>query len=161
MPFPTHARISRSSIEFIMSAAARWTSPTLGCSTGPSQPSTAVAGPRALKNRSVRVDKWIMAPGTVTSMHTHSRPYLIVSIAPMQSKRTAPYGPSRSEQVKTGDFLRDECSGQPLAGQARCRARPNGRIPAGVAAQVRRRPFPYGLQPAVLIPRVAGSGASL
>jgi hypothetical protein len=37
-------------------------------------------------------------------MHTHTRPYLIVAVTPMQLKMTAPDGQSRAEQVKTGEF---------------------------------------------------------
>jgi len=68
------------------------------------QPSTAVAGPVALENPSVRVYKWAIAPAASTAMHTHTRPYLIVAVTPMQLKMTAPDGQSRAEQVKAGDF---------------------------------------------------------
>jgi len=70
----------------------------------PTQPSTAVAGPVALENPSVRVYKWAIAPAASTAMHTHTRPYLIVAVTPMQLKMTAPDGQSRAEQVKAGDF---------------------------------------------------------
>ena len=70
----------------------------------PDHPSAEVAGPVAIENPSVRVYKWSMAPGTATAMHTHTRPYLIVSVTPMQLKMTAPDGQSRTEQVKAGDF---------------------------------------------------------
>ena len=70
----------------------------------PEHPSTSVAGPVAVENPSVRVYKWDIAPGTATPMHTHTRPYLIVAVTPMQLKMTAPDGQSRSEQVKIGDF---------------------------------------------------------
>ena len=70
----------------------------------PAQPSTSVAGPVAIENPSVRVYKWVIAPGTVTAMHTHTRPYLIVAVTPMQLMMTAPDGQSRVETVKAGDF---------------------------------------------------------
>jgi quercetin dioxygenase-like cupin family protein len=70
----------------------------------PTQPSASVAGPVALENPSVRVYKWVIAPGAVTAMHTHTRPYLIVAATPIQLKMTAPDGQFRAEQVKAGDF---------------------------------------------------------
>jgi quercetin dioxygenase-like cupin family protein len=70
----------------------------------PEHPSTSVAGPIAIENPSVRVYKWEIAPAKSTAMHTHTRPYLIVAVTPMQLKMTAPDGQSRSEAVKAGDF---------------------------------------------------------
>ena len=70
----------------------------------PAQASTSVAGPVALENPSVRVYKWVIASGTATTMHTHTRPYLIVAATPMQLKMRAPDGKSLTEQVKAGDF---------------------------------------------------------
>jgi quercetin dioxygenase-like cupin family protein len=70
----------------------------------PEHPSIAVAGPVAIENPSVRVYKWQIAPATSTAMHTHTRPYLIVAVTPMQLKMTSPDGQSRSEAVKAGDF---------------------------------------------------------
>ena len=70
----------------------------------PATPSPSVAGPVALENPSVRVYKWVIAPGAATAMHTHTRPYLIVAVTPMQLKMTAPDGQFRAEQVKTADF---------------------------------------------------------
>ena len=70
----------------------------------PANPSSAIAGPVAIENPSVRVYKWPVAAGTATAMHTHTRPYLIVAATPMQLKMTAPDGQSRTEQVKAGDF---------------------------------------------------------
>lgn len=69
----------------------------------PLQPSTSVAGPVAIENPSTRVYKWVIAPGTATPMHSHTRPYLIVAVTPMQLKMTAPDGQFRAEQVKAGD----------------------------------------------------------
>ena len=70
----------------------------------PTQASTSVAGPVAVENPSVRVYKWTIAPGASTAMHTHTRPYLIVALSPIQLKMTAPDGQSRTEQVKAGNF---------------------------------------------------------
>src|SRR5215469_8915810 len=70
----------------------------------PATPSSNVAGPVAIENPSARVYKWVIAPGTATAMHTHTRPYLIVVATPMQLKMTAPGGQFRAEQVKAGDF---------------------------------------------------------
>ena len=70
----------------------------------PEHPSASAAAPVAAENSSVRVYRWIIAPGTTTAMHTHTRPYLIVAVSPMQLKMTAPDGQSRTEQLKAGDF---------------------------------------------------------
>jgi quercetin dioxygenase-like cupin family protein len=70
----------------------------------PATPTTSTAGPVAVENPTVRVYKWVIAPGTATAMHTHTRPYLIVAATPMQLKMIAPDGQSRAEQVKAGDF---------------------------------------------------------
>ena len=70
----------------------------------PTSPSAAVAGPVAVENPSVRVYKWDIAAGKATPMHSHTRPYLIVAVAPMQPKMTAPDGQAREETVKAGDF---------------------------------------------------------
>ena len=70
----------------------------------PEHPSTSAAAPIAAENPSVRVYRWVITPGTATAMHTHTRPYLIVAVSPMQLKMTAPDGKSRTEQVKAGDF---------------------------------------------------------
>ena len=51
-----------------------------------------------------RVYKWMLAPGEVSAMHTHERPYLIVSATAMQLKMAAPDGRSLAEAVKPGDF---------------------------------------------------------
>jgi len=70
----------------------------------PTNPSPTAAGPIATENPSVRIYKWVIAPGTATAMHTHTRPYVIVVVTPMQLKMTAPDGTFRAELVKTGDF---------------------------------------------------------
>ncbi len=70
----------------------------------PEQPSTSAAAPVAAENPSARIYRWVISPGTATAMHTHTRPYLIVAVTPMQLKMSAPDGQSRAEQVKAGDF---------------------------------------------------------
>jgi quercetin dioxygenase-like cupin family protein len=67
-------------------------------------PSPSAAGPVAAENPSARIYKWEIAPGKATAMHTHTRPYLIVAVTPMQLKMTAPDGQFRAEQVKAGDL---------------------------------------------------------
>lgn len=56
------------------------------------------------ENPEVRVYKWMLAPGEVSAMHTHERPYLIISATAMQLKMTAPDGRALAETVKAGDF---------------------------------------------------------
>jgi quercetin dioxygenase-like cupin family protein len=70
----------------------------------PVQSSTAAIAPVAAENPTARIYRWSIAPGAATPMHTHTRPYLIVAVTPMELKMTAPDGQSRTEQVKTGDF---------------------------------------------------------
>jgi quercetin dioxygenase-like cupin family protein len=70
----------------------------------PRQPSTTAAATPVAENPSMRAYRWVLAPGSTSVMHTHTRPYLIVSVAPMQLKMTAPDGQSLSEEVKAGDF---------------------------------------------------------
>ncbi|HET7105780.1 MAG TPA: cupin domain-containing protein [Candidatus Acidoferrum sp.] len=70
----------------------------------PENPSTGAAGPVAGENPSARVYKWKLAPGGVTSMHTHERPYLIVAATGFNLKMTAPDGKSATHEIKPGDF---------------------------------------------------------
>ena len=70
----------------------------------PQSPSTKVAGEVAGENPSARVYRWVLAPGASSAMHTHERPYLIVSATPMQLKMTGADGKSMSHEVKAGDF---------------------------------------------------------
>src|SRR5579859_1001924 len=70
------------------------------------RPATA-SGPAAAKveaeNPSARVYKWTLAPGTTSSMHTHTRPYLIISATPLVLKMTDPEGKSFTHEVQAGD----------------------------------------------------------
>ncbi|HET7106596.1 MAG TPA: cupin domain-containing protein [Candidatus Acidoferrum sp.] len=70
----------------------------------PEHPSAAVAGPVAAENPSARVYKWTLAPGGVTPMHTHERPYLIIAATEFNLKMTAPDGQSFAHEIKAGDF---------------------------------------------------------
>lgn len=70
----------------------------------PAQPSATAAAPVAAENASARVYSWTLAPGAVSAMHTHERPYLIVSVTAMQLKMKAPDGQSFTHEVKPGDF---------------------------------------------------------
>ena len=69
---------------------------------------TTPPGPAAAKveaeNPSARVYKWTLAPGTTSAMHTHERPYLIISATPLLLKMTDPEGKSMTHEVKPGDF---------------------------------------------------------
>ena len=70
----------------------------------PEHASTTAAATPVAENPSMRAYRWVLAPGSASAMHTHTRPYLIVAVTPMQLKMTAPDGQSRSEEVKAGDF---------------------------------------------------------
>jgi quercetin dioxygenase-like cupin family protein len=70
----------------------------------PEHPSTGAAGPVASENPSARVYKWKIAPGGVTPMHTHDRPYLIIAATGFNLKMTGPDGQSAAHEIKAGDF---------------------------------------------------------
>jgi quercetin dioxygenase-like cupin family protein len=70
----------------------------------PEHPSTGAAGPVAGENPSARVYKWKIAPGGVTPMHTHDRPYLIVAATGFNLTMTSPNGQSLTHEIKPGDF---------------------------------------------------------
>jgi beta-alanine degradation protein BauB len=70
----------------------------------PQQASSAVAGPIAAENPSARVYQWRLAPGVTSAMHTHERPYLIISVTGMPLKMTAPDGQSFSHEIQAGEF---------------------------------------------------------
>jgi quercetin dioxygenase-like cupin family protein len=70
----------------------------------PEHPSATAAATPVAENPSMRAYRWVLAPGSTSAMHTHTRPYLIVAVTPMQLKMAAPDGQSLSEDVKTGDF---------------------------------------------------------
>lgn len=70
----------------------------------PDHPWEKAAAPIAAENPSARVYKWSLGPDAATPMHTHERPYLILSVTPMQLKMVGPDGRSMSHEVKAGDF---------------------------------------------------------
>ena len=69
----------------------------------PANASGAVAGKVEAENPSARVYKWTLAPGATSAMHTHERPYLIISATPLVLKITDPEGMSLTHEVKAGD----------------------------------------------------------
>ena len=70
----------------------------------PITPSPEVAGPIAAETPSARVYSWVLAPGATSPMHTHVRPYLIVSVTAIDLKMASPDGQSTAHQVAAGDF---------------------------------------------------------
>ncbi len=69
----------------------------------PSESSGPAAGKVEAENPSARVYKWTLAPGATSAMHTHERPYLIISATPLVLKMTDPEGKSFTHEVKAGD----------------------------------------------------------
>jgi len=67
-------------------------------------PSAALAGTVAVENPGARAYKWTLAPGSVTPMHTHERPYIIVAATAFPLKMIAPGGQSMTHDIKPGDF---------------------------------------------------------
>ncbi|MBZ5549440.1 MAG: hypothetical protein LAO22_16025 [Acidobacteriia bacterium] len=70
----------------------------------PKQPGSTAAAKVEAENPSARVYKWTLGPGATSAMHTHERPYLIVSATPLTLKMTDPEGKSFTHDVKAGDF---------------------------------------------------------
>jgi len=70
----------------------------------PEHPSTTAAATPVAENPSMRAYRWVLRQGSKSAMHTHTRPYLIVAVTPIQLKMTGPDGQSVTEQVKRGDF---------------------------------------------------------
>ena len=70
----------------------------------PTLPSPDAAAPIAAENPSARVYRWVLAPGATSPMHTHMRPYIIVSVTAINLKMTSPDGQSSSHDVGSGDF---------------------------------------------------------
>lgn len=58
----------------------------------------------AAENPSARAYEWTLQPGVATAMHTHERPYLIISRTPMMLKMRGPDGQSSTHEVTAGDF---------------------------------------------------------
>jgi len=70
----------------------------------PATPSTDIAATVAAENPSARIYNWVLAPGATSPMHTHMRPYVIVSVTALNLKMTAPDGQSAAHEVGAGDF---------------------------------------------------------
>ena len=69
----------------------------------PATASGPAAGKVKAENPSARVYQWTLAPGATSAMHTHERPYLIISATPLVLKMTDPDGKSLTHEVKAGD----------------------------------------------------------
>jgi quercetin dioxygenase-like cupin family protein len=69
----------------------------------PTRTSGPAVGKVEAENPSARVYKWTLAPGATSAMHTHERPYLIISATPLVLKMTDPEGKSFTHEVKAGD----------------------------------------------------------
>jgi quercetin dioxygenase-like cupin family protein len=70
----------------------------------PATPSPDVAGPVAAETPSARVYNWVLAPGATSPMHTHMRPYVIVSVTTMNLQMTSPDGQTAAHGIGPGDF---------------------------------------------------------
>src|ERR1017187_8598841 len=70
----------------------------------PKQPGSKAVAAVEAENPSARIYKWTLAPGTASAMHTHERPYLIISATPLVLKMTDPEGKSFTHEVKAGDI---------------------------------------------------------
>jgi len=70
----------------------------------PETPSPDIAATVAAENASARVYNWVLAPGATSPMHTHMRPYVIVSITDMNLKMSSPDGQTATHEVGVADF---------------------------------------------------------
>jgi quercetin dioxygenase-like cupin family protein len=70
----------------------------------PKTPSTDVAATVAAENPSARVYNWVLAPGATSPMHTHMRPYIIISVTQLNLKMSSPDGETATHEVGPGDF---------------------------------------------------------
>jgi hypothetical protein len=66
----------------------------------PTIPSPEAAAPVAAENPSARVYSWVLAPGASSPMHTHMRPYIVVSVTPMN----APWAVERNRRASVPDI---------------------------------------------------------
>lgn len=69
----------------------------------PTTASSPAEGKVEAENPSARVYKWTLAPGAASAMHTHKRPYLIISATALVLKMTDPEGKSLTHELKAGD----------------------------------------------------------
>jgi len=70
----------------------------------PANPASDIAAAVAAENPSARVYNWVLGPGASSPMHTHMRPYIIVSVTPLNLKMSSPDGQTASHDVGAGDF---------------------------------------------------------
>jgi quercetin dioxygenase-like cupin family protein len=70
----------------------------------PVTPSPDIAATVAAETPSARVYNWVLAPGGTSPMHTHMRPYIIISVTALNLKMTSPDGQTASHEVSSGDF---------------------------------------------------------
>ena len=70
----------------------------------PKEPASKAVAAVEAENPSARIYKWMLAPGSTSAMHTHERPYLIISVTPLLLKMTDPEGRSFTHEVKAGDI---------------------------------------------------------
>ena len=70
----------------------------------PATPSSDLAGPVAAENPSARIYNWVLAPGATTTMHTHKRPYIIVSVNALNLQMSTNDGQTASRAVEAGTF---------------------------------------------------------
>src|SRR5258708_8432575 len=73
----------------------------------PVTPSTALAATVAAENPSARIYNWVLPPAVTSPMHTHARPYVIVSITETNLAITSPSGQSATRSVAPRDFRLD------------------------------------------------------
>jgi quercetin dioxygenase-like cupin family protein len=70
----------------------------------PTQASSSSTATTVAENASARVYRWTLGPGATSPMHSHERPYLIISATPMNLKMAAPDGHSFTHEVAAGDL---------------------------------------------------------
>ena len=70
----------------------------------PAAPSPDLAGPVAAENPSARIYNWVLAPGASAPMHTHVRPYVIVSVTALNLQMNSPDGQTAARAVEAGGF---------------------------------------------------------
>jgi len=70
----------------------------------PVAPSSELAGPVAAENPSARIYNWVLAAGATTPMHKHVRPYVIVSVTPLNLQMNSSDGQTAARAVEAGSF---------------------------------------------------------
>ena len=70
----------------------------------PEPPSAPAASTSVAENSDARVYKWVLAPGTSSTVHTHQHPYLVVAVTSVRLKMLPARQKSFAEEMKPGDF---------------------------------------------------------